>query len=121
MESQKDDTISLHVCKVFLIIMSAPSQKMLPASHHMLCSQLISPSVNHSPPKPHHTTRSWLLSPGCFLEEGDVGLLAQQIDPVALQGHRNEFRDPFANHTTGNEPNVFSKEKKTFIIFLLHK
>ena len=57
---------------------------------------------------------------GCFLEAGDAGLSSKWIWlPFRVTGMN--FHDRFANHTTDNELNLSSKEKKTFIFRLLHK
>lgn len=117
MEPQEDDTISWSVCGVFLITLSAPWPEDVsclspyaPQAAYYHLGQSFPTEAPPQDPIPH----CFCLS--CCWEAGRCQTVTP-TDPVTLQVHRNEVHDSFANHTTDNELNLSSKEKKTFIFF----
>lgn len=105
MEYQKDDTISLgaSVARCFIFLICSIVSLFL----------LLSIIPLQNPPTAGPDMDCFLAA---FLEGGAAELPSQEIW-LPYWGNRNEIHDPFVNHTTCNELNLSSKEKKTFIFF----
>lgn len=119
MESPKDDTISWGVCRIFLIMLSAPQPNdgshvspYAPRSASFPCCQSL-PSKDQIP---------GCFLADCFLEGGEDAGQSSHRSGFALWGPGNEPHDPCANHPPENELHLSSKEnRKRLFFFLLHK
>lgn len=116
MEYQKDDTISLGVCKVFLSRLSAPQPEAGSYFSPYVPSSAYFPGCQSFPSKAPPKVPSCFLT-GCFLEGGDVAGRSIKELWFPFRVTEMNFMTLLQITAPDNELNLSSKEKKTFIFF----